>query len=65
MLSSEWKKARKSGAAGHCVEVAINPEIPGKVFVRDSKNRVGPVLTFTAEEWEAFLDGAAGGEFNL
>jgi hypothetical protein len=46
---------------GACVEVA---RPPGAVLVRDGKDPAGPVLTFTAEEWDAFLRGIAAGEFD-
>ncbi len=35
------------------------------VAVRDSKNPAGPALIFTAAEWDAFVGGAKGGEFDL
>jgi hypothetical protein len=35
------------------------------VAVRDSKDPAGPVLTFTAPEWSAFLAGVRDGEFDL
>jgi uncharacterized protein DUF397 len=35
------------------------------VAVRDAKDRTGPVLQFTAAEWEAFVGGVRGGEFDL
>ena len=35
-----------------------------RVLVRDSKNPDGPVLTFTPDEWQAFLTGAQAGEFD-
>jgi len=35
------------------VEVADN--LPGRVLVRDSKDRQGPELTFTPEKWQAFV----------
>ncbi len=57
-----WRKARASQGGGACVEVA--PLADG-VAVRDSKDRDGPVLSFTAAEWVAFLDGARNGEFDL
>jgi hypothetical protein len=57
-----WRKARKSGNNGACVEVRTAPG--GGAQVRDSKDQSGPVLTFTAAEWDAFLDGAKGGEFD-
>jgi hypothetical protein len=45
-----------------CVEVAI---LDDRVVVRDAKDRAGPVLVFTAAEWEAFVGGVRGGEFDL
>jgi hypothetical protein len=56
-----WVKSRYSANNG-CVEVAF---VDGKVGVRDSKDREGPVLVFTANEWEAFIGGARDGEFEL
>jgi hypothetical protein len=56
-----WRKSTHSCTSG-CVEVAF---VEGMVAVRDSKNRRGPVLRFTAREWSAFLDGIRGGEFEL
>ncbi len=35
------------------------------VAVRDSKDRQGPVLTFTPAEWRAFVVGVRSGEFDL
>ncbi|ASW53184.1 DUF397 domain-containing protein [Plantactinospora sp. KBS50] len=40
---------------GNCVEVADN--LPGRVLVRDSKDRSGPVLTFAPAVWSAFVAG--------
>jgi hypothetical protein len=56
-----WRKSTRSGAAGHCVEVA---EMPATVFVRDSKNVSGPVLRFAAPEWADFVAGVRNGEFD-
>jgi hypothetical protein len=55
-----WHKSAESGANG-CVEVAF---IGNRVVVRDSKDRQGPVLTFTSMEWQTFLRGARNGEFD-
>jgi uncharacterized protein DUF397 len=57
----KWYKSTRSGAAGHCVEVA---ETPATIFVRDSKNSAGPVLRFDAMTWSGFLDGVRNGEFD-
>ncbi|MCM3882475.1 DUF397 domain-containing protein [Frankia sp. R82] len=57
-----WRRSSYSnGAGGMCVEVAPLGE---GVAVRDSKNPTGPVLAFTAPEWDAFLAGARDGEFD-
>ncbi|BAL86092.1 hypothetical protein AMIS_8720 [Actinoplanes missouriensis 431] len=56
-----WRKSSRSGAAGHCVEVA---EVPAAVLVRDSKDVTGPVLTFGAGDWTGFIAGVRAGEFD-
>ena len=56
-----WFKSTRSGNNG-CVEVAF---VEDQVAVRDSKDRSGPVLVFTAHEWEAFVGGVRTGEFEL
>lgn len=45
-----------------CVLVADLPD--GGVAVRDSKVPDGPVLTFSAEEWQAHIAGVKAGEFD-
>lgn len=47
---------------GDCVEVGQLPG--GSVSVRDTKNRASS-LTFTPEEWSAFVAGVKNGEFDL
>ncbi len=61
LSSVAWQKSSRSGVNG-CVEVAF---VDGKVAVRDSKDRRGPVLEFTPVEWEAFVGGVRDGEFDL
>jgi hypothetical protein len=60
LSSAVWRKSTFSGTNG-CVEVAF---VQGQVAVRDSKQRGGPVLVFTAHEWRAFLSGVRAGEFD-
>lgn len=55
-----WRKSTTSSSGG-CVEVA---RIGDTVGVRDTKaHGNGPVLEFNEQEWRAFLDGVANGEF--
>ena len=61
-MKSTWTKASRSNNQGNCVEVRW---LDGKVQVRDSKDPNGPVLTFTATEWEAFVGRVTEGEFNV
>lgn len=56
-----WRTATKSSGSD-CVEVARAPA--DMIAVRDSKDRDGPVLRYTAAEWDAFLDGVKRGEFD-
>ena len=62
MLSSEWRKSTYSNGQSSCVEVASLPDV---VAVRDTKDRNGPALAFTADEWQAFVQGVKRGEFDL
>ncbi|WP_155375497.1 DUF397 domain-containing protein [Catellatospora vulcania] len=57
-----WRKSSRSdNNGGQCVEVAM-AEIA--VSVRDSKDPSGAVLTFTSDDWTAFLSGIKDGEFD-
>ncbi|GII82592.1 hypothetical protein Ssi03_05820 [Sphaerisporangium siamense] len=61
LTGAKWRKSSwSSGDGGTCVEVAAN--LPGLVAVRDSKNPLGPALTFSHIEWHAFLHAAKAGD---
>ena len=62
-MTTPWRKATKSGAnGGSCVELRRHDDM---IEVRDSKDSTGgPVLRFTATEFDAFLDGARNAEFD-
>ena len=63
MERDKWVKASKSDGNGNCVEVRLTDKT---VEVRDSKqNGQGPIHVYTYAEWEAFIDGAKTGEFDL
>ena len=47
-----WRKSSYSGTeSGQCVEVAVSSH----VLVRDTKDRAGAVLSFSAETWQTFI----------
>lgn len=49
-LDARWRKSSYSDNGGNCVEVATS----GSVLVRDTANRDGGTLTFSASAWERF-----------
>jgi hypothetical protein len=63
LSEARWRKSSYSGANGDCVEVAEN--LQEVVAVRDSKDRGGPALVFRNAEWDTFLSGVKGGQFDL
>ena len=51
-MESNWRKSSYSGDnGGACVEIASSADA---VLVRDTTDRSGPVVTFTADAWRAF-----------
>ena len=53
-VAAVWRKSsRSTNTGGDCVEVAGN--LPGRVLVRDSKDRDGGTLTFSPTAWTSFL----------
>ncbi|MFJ6833016.1 DUF397 domain-containing protein [Streptomyces sp. NPDC091209] len=51
---ARWRKSSYSGGqGGDCLEVADGH--PSLVPVRDSKNPLGPVITFGAAAWGTFV----------
>jgi hypothetical protein len=58
-----WHKSTRSEQySDNCVEVAF---VEGAIVVRDSRHPDGPQLIFTPNEWDAFVEGAKDGEFDL
>lgn len=53
----EWRKSSYSTNDGACVEVA-------GCQVRDSKDRGGPVLSFTPDAWRALIQAIKDGEMH-
>jgi hypothetical protein len=61
LSAAVFKKSSHSGPNG-CVEVAI---LDGRVAMRDSKHRDGPVLVFASEDWEKFIGELADQQFRM
>lgn len=59
--AASWQKSSASAPNAECVEVARSHE---QVWVRDSKNPLGPALGLTHEEWAGFLVGVQRGDFD-
>ncbi|MEV4703647.1 DUF397 domain-containing protein [Actinoplanes sp. NPDC049316] len=57
-----WRKSSKC-ANGTCVEVARVGD--DTYLIRDSKQPEAPALSFTKEEWVAFVEGVQAGEFQF
>ncbi|GAA5157314.1 MULTISPECIES: DUF397 domain-containing protein [Amycolatopsis] len=57
-----WRKSKRSGAMGNCVEVAELGS--GEIAVRNSRFPDGPALVYTRAEIAAFVAGAKDGEFD-
>lgn len=55
-----WRTAAKS-AGGNCVQVARRGDV---IMIADSKHPGGPALSYSMQEFDAFLDGAKKGEFD-
>ncbi|WP_199441045.1 DUF397 domain-containing protein [Umezawaea beigongshangensis] len=62
LTEARWRKSRRSGAVGNCVEVTPLPD--GGVAVRNSRFPSGPALVYTRAEIEAFFLGVKDGEFD-
>jgi hypothetical protein len=58
--TASWQKSNASGS-GNCVQITRTQE---HVWVRDSKNPLGPALGFTREGWAAFVVGVQCDEFD-
>jgi Domain of unknown function (DUF397) len=52
-----WRKSRASGADHGCLEVAVSKS---SVLIRDSHDRVGTRLSFSPDQWRAFVSLVKG-----
>jgi hypothetical protein len=63
LADAHWFKATASGGNGDCLEAAFLPG--GLVALRDTEDAENPPFVVRASVWNAFLDGARKGEFDL
>lgn len=59
---ANWRKSSRSGGGDNCVEVATNTSTVG---VRDSKDPTGPVLAFSPNRWNDFINKAKASQFGI
>jgi hypothetical protein len=51
-MESNWRKSSYSGDnGGACVEIASSAQV---MLVRDTTDRDGPIVTFSADAWRSF-----------
>ncbi|MEV0532758.1 DUF397 domain-containing protein [Kitasatospora sp. NPDC050463] len=59
---SSWFRSSYSGEnGGNCIEVA---HVESGIAVRDSKDKEGPCLRFTAEAWRGLIDSVKPGDID-
>jgi hypothetical protein len=56
-----WTRS-SSCSGGNCVEVA---SAAGQILVRNSKDPAAGMLSFSAEEWDAFIHAVKRDEFRF
>lgn len=61
LLEGTWRRSSYCSAET-CVQVK---HVGTEVIVGDSKSPDGPVLTYSEEEWQAFVEGVKDDEFDL
>jgi hypothetical protein len=49
-----WRTSSHSTQDGNCIEIGM--ALPGRIAVRDSKNRRGAGLVFAPGQWQRFVD---------
>jgi hypothetical protein len=57
----EWRRATYCGSTS-CIEVA---KVADRFLIRDSKDPGARPLSFTGDEWEAFVQAVKGNEFQF
>jgi hypothetical protein len=57
----EWRRA-SSCSGGNCIEVAKDGD---RVLIRNSRSAGSAGLSFSADEWNAFIEGVKKDEFRF
>jgi hypothetical protein len=60
--TTAWRKSCHSVNNGACVEAAADS---AGIVVRDSANRAGPVLRYSAQTWHVFVAQVKVGKFDV
>lgn len=60
--NDDFKKASFCGHCSQCVVVAHKEDL---IAVRDTKDPSNTTLSFTKDEWQAFIAGVKNGEFDF
>lgn len=61
VVGSAWRKSTRSIANGQCVEAAMLAD--GRLAVRDSVDKSGPMVMFAIDEWHSFVKEIKDGSF--
>jgi hypothetical protein len=61
--ASGWKTSTRTSQGENCVEVTT--AVPGRVGVRDTKNRAAGLLALNRPQWNTFLNAINEGQFDL
>lgn len=64
MTGLSWFKSSFSGEQGACVEVADARAMSSAVFIRDSKDQDGEVLSFRPAAFAAFVNDVRAGGYD-
>jgi hypothetical protein len=57
-----WRKSRYSMSNGNCVEATPDPT---GIAVRDSANRAGVMIRYSAQAWHAFVERTKADKFDV
>ena len=63
LSAASWRTSSHSQGGNDCAQITFLAG--GSVALRHSKDPDGSVIVYTRREWDAFLKGAKGGEFDL